>query len=111
MGNILENRLKIAQYIALVATAFSVLGIALGFARVGIWSTLLGIGFILGLVSYVLGGLGAALKMAAGIAKWGWLVTPFPIDIITFLFAVWVAICAFLFFPIFPVRKAYKASL
>lgn len=106
------ERLKIAQYIALGATACSVIGfIAGGMNGSGFGSVLMGIGFLVGMVSYIFGGLGKAIKMAGGIAKWGWIVVPFPYDILTFVFAFIFAIIAFLFLPIIPVRKAYKESM
>lgn len=106
------NRLKIAQYIALGATAFSVIGGILGGLSESEFGTILmGIGFIAGLVSYVFGGLGTAIKMAGGIAKWGWIVVPFPYDIMTFILSFIFAILAFVFLPILPVRKAYKESM
>lgn len=106
------NRLKIAQYIALGATAFSVIGgIFGGFSGAEFGSILLGIGFYAGLVSYILGGLGTAIKMAGGIAKWGWFVLPFPYDIMTSILSFFFAIFSFVFIPIIPVRKAYKESM
>ena len=106
------NRLKIAQYIALGATALSVIGgIILGVFGLDCGSALMCMGFIVGLVSYIFGGLGTAIKMAGGIAKWGWIVVPFPYDIMTFIFSFIFAIIAFLFLPIIPVRKAYKESM
>ncbi len=106
------NRLKIAQYIALGATACSVIGVILGgMSGSNFGSTLMGIGFIVGLVSYIFGGLGTAIKMAGGIAKWGWLVVPFPYDLMTFIVAFMFAVIAFFFLPIIPIRKAYKESM
>lgn len=106
------NRLKIAQYIALGATAFSVIGgIFGGLSGTEFGTILMGIGFIAGLVSYVFGGLGTAIKMAGGIAKWGWIVVPFPYDIMTFILSFMFAIFAFVFLPILPIRKAYKESM
>lgn len=106
------ERLKIAQYIALGATACSVIGfIAGGMNGSGFGTVLMTIGFIVGMVSYIFGGLSKAIKMAGGIAKWGWIVVPFPYDILTFIFAFIFAIIAFLFLPIIPVRKAYKESM
>ena len=106
------KRLMIAQYIAGGAT----LSTALGFCLLSIWginfgSYLMGLGMLAGLVSYCFGGLGKAFSMSASIAKWGWLIIPFPYDLLTFTFAFFFAIIAFLFLPIIPVRKAYKESL
>lgn len=106
------NRLKIAQYIALGATAFSGIGGILGgLSGSDFGAILMCVGFIAGLVSYIFGGLGTAIKMAGGIAKWGWIVVPFPYDIMTFILSFIFAIFAFVFFPIIPVRKAYKESM
>lgn len=73
-------------------------------------ATLMGLGFVVGLVSYIFGGLGTAIKMAGEIAKWGWIIVPFPYDIMTFIFSFIFAIFAFLFLHVIPVRKAYKES-
>lgn len=105
------NRLKIAQYIALGATACSVIGALLGGmsgSKIGV--TLMTIGFLMGVVSYLFGGLLTAIKMAGGIAKWGWVVAPFPYDLITGPLAFVFAAFALFFVPIIPVRKAYKES-
>ncbi len=106
------NRFKIAQYIALVATGLSVVGgIVGGLSGSSVGLALMCGGFVVGLVSYVFGGLLTAIRMAGGIAKWGWLVVPFPYDIMTFIFAFIFAVFAFVFLPIIPVRKAYKESV
>ena len=106
------NRFQIAQYIALGATALSVTGAALGgFSGSKIGAALLGIGFLVGLCSYVFGGLTTAIKMAGSIAAWGWRIVPFPYDIMTFMIALIFALIAFVFLPIIPVRKAYKQSM
>lgn len=106
------NRLKIAQYIALGATAFSVIGGILGgMSGSDFGAILMVIGFVAGLVSYIFGGLGTAIRMAGGIAKWGWIIVPFPYDILTFILSFIFAIFAFVFLPIIPVRKAYKESM
>ena len=102
------NRLKIAQYIALGASVISVIGGILLAKSVGFGGTLLAIGFFGGLVSYIFGGFGTAIRMACGIAKWGWIAAPFPFDIATFGISFIFAIYAFMFLPIIPVRKAYK---
>ncbi len=106
------NRLQIAQYIALGATALSVIGgIAGGLSGSQVGEVIMGIGFILGLVSYIFGGLLTAIKMAGGIAKIGWVILPFPVDIFTFIVTLIFALFAFIFLPIIPVRKAYKESM
>ncbi|WP_031550916.1 hypothetical protein [Oribacterium sp. FC2011] len=106
------NRLRTAQYIALAGTVFSVLGWITAYNFSGdLGGILLVIGFITGLISYLFGGLLTAIKMAGGIAKWGWFIAPFPYDIPTFAFSFLIAIYAFIFLPIIPIRKAYKESM
>lgn len=103
------NRFKIAQYIALGATLISVLGFYLGAIQdIHFGFSLMGVGFVGGLVSYMFGGLGKAFSMAGKIAFWGWVAVPFPYDILTFLLSFVFAIIVFVFLPIIPVRKAYK---
>lgn len=108
------NRLKIAQYIALGATACTVIGfflVRMAGAAANIGLTMMVLGMMVGLVSYIFGGLLTAIKMAGGIATWGWIIVPFPYDIATFLISFTFALLAFLFLPIIPVRKAYKESM
>lgn len=106
------ERLKIAQYIAGGATLVTMLGLCLLLVwEINFGSTLMAVGVFAGIVSYCFGGFGKAISMSANIAKWGWIIVPFPIDLVTFVFAFFIAIFAFLFLPIIPVRKAYKESL
>lgn len=108
------NRSKIAQYIALGATVLSVTAFVLAFKSnsdfgKGFASILLIIGIFGSLVSYILGGgLGKALSISGKIAKWGWIVIPFPFDIVTGICTFIYAVMALLFLPIIPVRMAYK---
>lgn len=105
------DRLKIAQYVALVATVSLILGIYLTTStNSNFGASLIGVGFGGGLISYIFGGLGTAIKMAGKIAKWGWIIVPFPLDIATFIFAFFLAIMVFFCLPIIPIRKAYKES-
>lgn len=105
------KRLQIAQYIALGATAFSVIGFCLGgFAGVSYGMTIMYIGIAAGVVAYLFGGLLTALKMAWGIALWGWKIVRFPYDLIVFPVVFLFAIYALVFLPIIPIRKAYKNS-
>lgn len=108
MKKLLENRLMIAQIIALVATVLSVIGLVLNWKDVGPWDTITGLGILLGLISYIFGGLLTAIKMAWGIAKWGWYVAPFPWDIASGIISFGVGLVAFVLLPIIPIRKAYK---
>jgi len=106
------NRLQIAQYIALGATALSIIGLLLGGTSGSLIGTvLMGVGFVAGMVSYIFGGFGTAIKMAGKIAKWGWIIVPFPYDLTTGGISFIVAIIAFVFLPIIPVRIAYKENM
>ena len=105
------KRMVIAQYIALGATCLSVLGFFLSYSTSStVGGTLMGLGILIGMVPYLFGGFGTAVKMAGTIAKWGWLVVPFPYDIVTGVVAFAVSLVVFIMVPIIPVRKAYKAK-
>lgn len=59
--------------------------------------------FILAIPAYIIGGgFGSVLKTAANLGKFGWLILPFPMDIltglVTFIFAVFALFCVPLFF-------------
>ncbi len=106
------KRLETAQYIALGGTALSILGFCLGgLSGDQIGTLLLAAGCLLGFASYIFGGFGTAIKMSIKIATWGWIVVPFPYDILTFFLALMFSILAFFFLPIIPVRKAYKKKM
>lgn len=104
------NRLKIAQYIAMAATIMSVAGFILDSRDVGIGDVLIGLGLLTGLVSYLFGGLFKMLGMSIGIAKWGLVAFPFPCNLMSVPIAFLLAVVAFIFLPIIPVRKAYLES-
>ena len=107
------KRLQIAQYIAIVATAFSTIGLGLGFLfkSSAFPMIVMMIGFVIGLAAYVFGGLGKAISMALEIAKWGWIVAPFPVDLFTGPASFICALFLLVFFPIIPVRKAYNETM
>lgn len=105
------NRFKIAQYIALGATALSLVGLILNIKEVEVGSSLLVLGLLAGIVSYFFGGFLTAIKMAWRLAKVGWFIVPAPYCFATFIFTFVFAIYVFMFLPIIPVRKAYKESL
>jgi hypothetical protein len=109
MRTLLDNRLKIAQIIAAVGTVFSLVGIFLNY-QMGVEAglSLMGLGILAAAAAYLFGGLFTAIRMAGGIAKWGWIVVPFPYDIVTFIVAFILALFAFLFVPIIPVRRAIR---
>ncbi len=105
------NKSRIAQYVAIGATLFLVIG---GLLRINVSPMvgmyLLGIGFIAELVAYILAeGFSAAAEIVGSIVKRGWKLIPwFPACLFSFLFALILAVIIVVFFPIIPVRKAYK---
>ena len=115
ISNTWKNRYTYAQYVAIVASLLNIFGLLLAYkwgenseflSNVGL--LMWGLGMLLSLVSYCLGGLWTAIKAALGIAKWGWLVVPFPYDIATGVAAFAAALIVLFFVPIIPVRKAMK---
>lgn len=106
------KRIEIAQYIAIGATCLVVVSFILAkITGAAFFMSLMGFGFMAGMVSYVFGGFGTAVKMAGKIAKWGWLILPFPYDIMTGVVSFCFSIIIFICVPIIPVRKAYKEQM
>jgi hypothetical protein len=108
MKNIWDNRYTYAQYLAIAATGMNVFGFLLIkiFGSDSIGALLVVLGILLALCAYCLGGLWTAIKSALNIAKWGWLVVPFPYDLATGPIAFLIALVAFFLLPIIPVSKA-----
>jgi len=105
------NRFKIAQIIALVSTLVVIIGLCFATLAEASWGQgMFYIGILIGFVSYLFAGLLTALKMAGSIAKWGLVAAPFPINLFVVCVAFLFAVILFLFFPIIPIRKAYKES-
>ena len=107
----MTNKYTIAKIIAAVASVLGVVALLnfFGILPLGNLGDICGgLAVILSLVAYVFGGFGQAVKSAVGIAKWGWVVTPFPIDIFTFIISAVAGLVFFLFLPIIPVMKAAK---
>ena len=109
------NRFKIAQNIAVIGLViFWGSTLATGIMPTGyllIWIPIALYGWLLGIVAIFVGGLGTACRMAGKVAKWGWIVVPFPIDIITGLFSFFLAVWMLMLFSIIPIHKAYKESV
>ena len=107
----MENKYTIAKIIAAVASVLGVIAL-LNFFEIlqlgNLGDIFGGLAVILSLVAYVFGGFGQAVKTAVGIAKWGWVATPFPIDIFTFIICAVAALVFFFLLPIIPVMKAAK---
>lgn len=112
LRKVIDNRFLYAQYIALPTSILSIFALVKMINDTdGSSMGIVGLCILLGICCYCLGGFLTALKSSLSIAKWGWLVVPFPFDILTFLLALYVSIVVFLFFPIIPIRKAYKQRM
>lgn len=65
--------------------------------------------FVCALISYIVGGgFGTAVKWALKVGQIGWLIVPFPIDIVTGVCGIIAAIVGFFFFPIVFVYLNYR---
>jgi ABC-type antimicrobial peptide transport system permease subunit len=109
----MNNKWKIAQYIALVATVIALVGIYISVSnpRNSIGAAIYTVGALIGIVSYFFGGFKQALSMSWKIARWGWVFFPFPVSLAAVILSFAVALMIFCFVPIIPVRKAYKESM
>ena len=110
--NIWKDRYNFALYTSLAASVLNGIGL-LTFGTEGSLLNMLGalalfFGIGLTLCSYLLGGLWTAVKSALSIAKWGWLVVPFPYDLATGVAAFFVALIVLFLFPVVPVFKARR---
>ncbi len=104
------TRMKIAEVMALVATVVAIIGLVLLSKKANGANTVMGIGFILSIATYICGGFGTAVKMSWNVAKWGWVFFPFPISVLAFVVTLGFGVYAFLFLPVIPVTKAFVAK-
>lgn len=106
-----RNRVLIGLGISLVATGLTLFGLFGGHAD-GMGMAYLMLAFFAAIPSYILGGgFGSALKAAGKLAKFGWLIVPFPYDLITGLMTLIIA--GFLFFcapTFFIVKNFFNAN-
>lgn len=95
-----RNQMKL---IGLVASVIATVAIWAGFSMDGILADVLGVIWLIGLeAGYVLaGGIKGAVGFAWKLAKFGWLIVPFPMDIMTGVFSFVVAFLIFLLCPAF----------
>jgi len=97
-----QSKVKTGLMIAAAATVCSLLGWTIngGFLIPG----LLG-----GIVSYIIGGgFLMALGFAKKIAVFGWIVVPFPLDLVSGLVCLAFSLYCFLFFPLAFVYMSYR---
>lgn len=101
------KRILIGLGIAAVATLFTVIGLCCSNEMSQMVFFLLA--FLFAIPAYIVGGgLGKALKVAKKLAVLGWIIVPFPIDILTGLCTFIVAIYALFFVPIIFVLINYS---
>ena len=92
--------IKIGFILALIATAFLLIR--------NPPKIIFELWIILVILSYVFGGgLTSACKLYINIVKWGWIIMPFPIDLITGGAALFLGLAAFFLFPIVFVLANY----
>ncbi|MCR4902623.1 MAG: hypothetical protein K6A23_07185 [Butyrivibrio sp.] len=100
------KRVKIGLIIAAITSVISIIGYT---ATNNNLSTILMLVSLIGsLVSYIIGGgFMNALSWGVKIGKIGWIIMPFPVDIVTGLTASLFAILVFLFLPVIFVLLSY----
>lgn len=103
------NRIKLGLKIAAAAELFYFLGMFIPKMPQTLVSLFMILAFLSTFAAYIIGGgFGSAVKMAWKVAKkiatFGWLIVPFPADIITGFICLWVAIIvpifAFILIPL-----------
>lgn len=103
------KKMTIARNVAIVATCIIALSVIITPTNFNLGDRLGVIGFFAGILSYILGGIGSALKKVWGIAVKGWYLIPiFPIDVLFFLMSLGVAVMIFVYVPIIPIMMSYK---
>lgn len=90
-----QYRLFIGLAISLIASVFGVMSFTRSTVEYAIYAVLLAIpAYIIG------GGFGSALKMARNLAIFGWIIIPFPLDLVTGLTTLIVALLGFFMVPV-----------
>ena len=103
------NKAKKGLYLSIFASPFILfvcpfLGLLFDDIFIG-----LGIGAGVSIASYIMGGgLGSAIKWAWKLGKFGWLILPFPFDLITGYFLMACSLIFFIFFPCIFVYMNYR---
>ena len=92
---------KQMKLIGLIASLIATVAIWTGFSIGGTIGDVLAVIWMIGLVvGYVLGGgLKGAIGFALKLGKFGWLIIPFPFDIMTGMLSIGLAFLLFLFCP------------
>ena len=111
----MEKRMQRSKLGFLISGVSSIFGIISWVCMFKMNATLYGISFLVAVigavVSYVVtGGVGHAIKCAAKIGKWGWIIMPFPMDILTGLCSMFIALTGFMTVPFIFVAMGYKET-
>lgn len=102
------KKVESALGIAIVATVCSGIGFFLG-QEIDILAFLMLVGFVCSIIAYVKGGgFGTAIKWAWKLAVFGWIIIPFPFDIVVGMFTMAFAVMAFFFIPVVFVYMNYR---
>ena len=117
------QKVKLGLIIAAAATGLDIIGLLISSGS-GIVADILGgavlfIGVVGAIVAYIIGGgFGTALRWAKKLAVFGWVILPFPADILTGIMAFLLSIVAFFLFPLIfvflhyrQVKKDYEAAV
>lgn len=90
-----RNRALIGLGVAIFATCLTMIGLFSPGHE-----TVLAFAFMLAIPAYILGGgFGTALRAAGKLAKFGWLIVPFPYDLLTGVLTLMFSVIAFFFVP------------
>jgi hypothetical protein len=103
------NRITIAKILAVVASvmgAISVYHTSFGVEPTGFASLCMYISPLLAFASYCLCGFFKALATPFSIAKWGFLIAPFPVNLAVVVLMFLLGILSIIYFPVVPVFKS-----
>ena len=102
------KRITIAKILAAAATVLGVLGIYF-LGRMGDAPEFMGLGLVLSpllaVVAYCLCGFGKALGTPFSLAKWGFLMAPFPMNLLVVILLFVVGLVSIAYIPLIPVCK------
>ncbi len=101
------DRYKIGCIVSLLSLILLILAISTGIDLPKLSDALLVMVVIVSLVSYALVGLDKALKVIGRIMFFGWLIVPFPVDLLTGVIGFGVGLGIVLFVPSIPVVMTY----
>ena len=112
INKFLENKYTYAPWLGLLLCVINPVGFfsILGSTTPGWGWLVFGLAMVLTLGLYILVGMRPALRWARNLAHWGWVVVPFPYDLITFPVVFFVSLFCLILLPFFPVWKACREA-